>query len=448
MSDPYNPTPWLVPPPDGVQRPLSINRQTVLPPDASNSDAGVLMTVADEIVSGNSNMIDRFVNNARQAHSQSGRNYSHATRDLDGVRLRHSINNGLERLDMVVSPFGGSSQSNHQTDTNLDGYIVWVSSQYQLTINGVAQPIPSVRILMNGYLIEEAFTPETHSGGYVFAFGKTALVLPSLAQSLTDANPLIADPDYAKPSSVLPSPGWGTNTGDALDNTALDKQPRKLGYWLFDWTNPYNPGQYVNVTNSYGAPPVYQAWQSGTGWEFPLGQLQLTKGIYFPDTTKSILLPRGQNGIACIPSSNPDNTGIVDVFFGEFFDRGKYRVVKKSWTLTAKPGSTISVNDYPNRYLGSTLFTSYGYTGAGVMMDLSAKFSADPANLTNGPATNQMSTLSTSGSTVLDSVDAVLAGGDPNVVPPRFYENPISAGDRMGQKQPRHGGQLQRKLRH
>ena len=410
MSDPYNPTPWQVPPPDGVQRPLSIRRETVLPPDASNDDAGVLMDVASELIAGQSNQIDRFVNNARQAHSQSGRNYSHATRDLDGVQLRHSINNGFERLDMRVFPTGGSTTSASAAETNLDGYIVWVHGepQYPNTINGKPYTPSPYTIIMNGYLIEESFTPDLsqgHSGGYLFVFGGTALLGPSLAQSLDDANPLVGDSNFKPPFKLVPSPGWGSNNNDALDGTGLAKQPRELGYWLFDWLSDYNPGQYINTADSVGAPPIWKKWkeafQSNQYVTQSLGQLTLNQGIYFPSTRKSILAPTGGNGVKVIPA-NSTAGNMVDVLFGEFYDRGKYRVVKQSWTIPASPGKAIRANDYPNRFLFRQYYDSYSYNGFVANFDISAGYTKDLGNLQDGGPDDLMSSFGDVTSPTLD----------------------------------------------
>ena len=359
------------------------------------------MDVASELIGNQSNQIDRFINNARQSHSQSGRNYSHATRDLDGVRLRHSINNGFERLDMQVFPYGGSTTSASAAETNLDGYIVWVHGEpgYPNTINGRPYTPSPYTIIMNGYLIEQSFTPtlsEGHSGGYLFVFGKTALLGPSLAQALDGANPLIGDSNFKPPFNLIPSPGWGSNGGSGLDGTSLAKQPRELGYWLFDWLSDYNPAQYINMQSSYGQPPIWSKWtEAFQNTQYVtqfLGPLTLNQGIYFPNAGKSILTPNGGNGVKVLPV-NSSSGNMVDVLFGEFYDRGKYRVVKQSWTIPAAPGKAIKANDYPNRFLFRQSYDAYSYNGLVANFDISASYTKNPANLQDGGPNDLMSSF-------------------------------------------------------
>ena len=416
MSEDYSPTPWQVPPPGGAHRPVSMRTNTVFPADASNGDMGVLMDVAQNIVTGNSNQLDRFVNNNRQQHFISGRKYGDVTRDLDGMRIRHRINDGFEKIDLDVYPHSTEFNSASASETNLDGYMIWVhgEGQYgggqagQNTFNSMRMTCSPYCIVFNGYLIEQRFQPPIllpgNCMGYVFVFGGTALLGPSLAQDLDNANPLIRDAKFRQPFKLNPAPGWGQDVGSGLDGTKLDKEPRKLGYWLFDWLSDHNPAQYLNTANSYGAPPIWKKWENafvGSANGVPaalgapyFGDLTLTNGIYFPSTTKSILKPRGVNGMRVFSlSSFPPQGQIWDVMLGEFFDRGKYRVVRQSWTIPPQPNRAIKANDYPNRYLDQTFYNGYSYGGYTANFDLSGTFSANAKNRKNGAANSPMSTL-------------------------------------------------------
>jgi hypothetical protein len=397
MSEDYAPGPWLVPPPGGVHRPAVYNQNVNLPTDASDGDASVLMGVAAEIVNQASPDISRFIQNSRQQHSLSGLPYGDRFMAADRMTVRHRMNSGQERIDLDVTPFGGQQNTSSTSDTNLDGYMVWVHAEpgYGDTINGRPVTCSPFAIVMNGYQIEENFTPTLspgNTGGYVFAFGKTALVSPSLAQDLDNANPLIGNSKYRSPLKLVPSPGWGDDTGNALDGSPLNKAPRELGYWLFDWLNSLNPAQYLNFTGSY------TKWVNTFSGRIAhsLGNLTLNRGIYFPNASNSILNPRGVNGVQVFslsPSTPADF--VVDLWFGEFFDRWKYRVVRQSWQVASQLGLAIKANDYPNRYLMSSIQdVEDSYVGYTANFDLSAGFSADVKdNLNNGPSTNHMSTL-------------------------------------------------------
>ena len=360
------------------------------------------MSVAGEIVDSHGSQLERFVANNRQQQSLNTQDYMDKFIVLDGLTARHRLNNGFESLDLQVQPFGGGSVNATATDTNLDGYMIWVHGEpgYGSTINGRPVKCGPFSIVINGYKIEDSYDPIMaggHTGGYVFAFGKTALVSPSLAQDLDGANPLIGDTSFKRPLPLVPDPGWGDDLGNGLDGGLLNKKARRLGYWVFDWLNAYNPAQYLNRKPIFNLFDQYLKWSDFFTFRGELlGNLTLTKGIYFRSTSKSLLRPRGLNGMQVFslsPYTPADQ--VVDLWFGEFYDRGKYRIVRQSWQVAPKPRQAVKVNDYPNRYLTTTIQNVEGnYHGYTANFDLSAVFSKDTRNnLNNGPTNNHMSTL-------------------------------------------------------
>jgi hypothetical protein len=302
----------------------------------------------------------------------------------DDLRARYTYNNGVEKLLIDVYPTGGAEAGATTTELNLDGYICWI---HGLPGSAVATPEPFT-IVMNGYQIDTDFYPQTdatHCSFYPILFGKTAMLCGS-QQDKEKKNPLLQNKQLTPPNVVVPPQGWDNYPdGSAPDGSDQSNEPKYLGYWLFDWENVLNPWQYVNNLES-GSDGIWRNWAGSFSIDFPgafLGIPQGTRGCYFRDAQKSPLKPKGQNAISVL-NAKPAGPGLVDecynLFVGEFYDRGKFRVVSQSWTYAPQPNRKISINDSPLIY--GIAYFSYGYapnSGGGMKFDLT------PATTKEGP---------------------------------------------------------------
>ena len=385
MSDSYNPKPWQTQNPSSAPTPMRVQVNVKLPADVSHSDKIVLMDVAHSIVNGNSAQIDRFVANNRQQVSSSGMSYYKRSMSGQGMDAHYISNSGDETLRMNVYPAGGGRDTSTTSETNPDGYICWVHGEGLgpvedlIGAGGIPQKPSPWTIILNGYQIDKNFYPklnETHCSFYPILFGRTAMLCGS-QQDKTHKNTLLQNRQLKPPNVVVPAQGWGFYPdGSAPDGTDQSKDPRYLGYWLFDWENALNPWQYVkNLTND---PGFWTNWEGGfTG--FPgayIGIPKGSRGCYFRDTNKSPLKPQGQNKISVLDAT-PAGPQIVtlgyDLFFGEFYDRGKFRTVTQSWTQNAPPRWTININDSPLIYGAAFYHRGYASSGGGMQFDLSSQ---------------------------------------------------------------------------
>jgi hypothetical protein len=382
--------PWQVPPPDGIQRPTTVQVNTLLPSDASQADAAVLQRAAGQIVDQHSSALHRFIANGRRDHSLSGRSYSHHHVEMDGLKAHLTQNGTQEKLRMNVTPHGGGGYSASTTDTNLDGYLCWVHvdpnwpdlAHVAGSPGAIAPSAPGPFLLaMNGYIIEPTFEITGPCIGYPILFGKTALLCSSYVGDVEKKNPLIGDPSFTPPNIVVPPNGWGNYTQiTEIDGTVLPKIIRTLGYWIFDWENEHNLFQYLylNLVPSNWKSP----WRSTNT---PVGNPVLSRGVYFASSAqgKSPLNPRGQNSIAAICTSQfAPEVEIYNLMYGEFYSRGRYRIASQSWTVPAQAGRVVAMNDSPLMFSGSNYV--YDYSGDdGINFDFSLKASdtdvGDPA---------------------------------------------------------------------
>ncbi len=395
LADPYAP-PWQSPPPGGAQRPVSIQTNIVLPPDANDVDKNVLSDVAHSIIESNGAGLARFLSNNRQQTSLSGGGYSSRNMNFPGMSARWAYNQGLEKLSLDVYPTGGGVTSATTSETNLDGYVAWihVEPSWPDEIQVYQQPRRSqapgpYSILFNGYLIEDAYLPNmqaTHAGGYPILFGKTALLCDSYVGTVENQNPVIKEAQLKKPNKIIAPGVWGNiNAGSMPDGSSVSKITKTLGYWLFDWLNEHNPWQYLFTPANLSSA---QNWSNAFlgGFEgFFAGKPVFDKGMYFADTrlNKSPLKPMGQNGMCVIPA--PGKLEAVDIevyemFLGEFYDRGSYRVASQSWTIGKRPRTTIAINDKPLVYGQSQYYSGYNANSGGGMT-----FTLDPNETKKGP---------------------------------------------------------------
>jgi hypothetical protein len=397
----HKPDPWQVETSDGVQRPTSVQMTTHLPSDASQDDKAALMQNANDIVNANANGLHRFVNNARQQQSLSGRNQSQAQFQADQMKARWLFNNGLEKLMMDVYPTREGGSKSNTSEKNLDGYIVWIHGQPGFPDTGPDGLIDCgpFMLVMNGYVIEPTIQPRNYFGNtnamyYALLFGKTALLSNSYVGDFEQRNPLLKL-DLKKPNRLVPNVSGVVEAGVECDGTSQKRHAEMLGYWIFDWSNVLNPAKFISVitldTNSQPIRPGlgYQWNQVSTqyqqGWAFglsgttaALGDPTFAKGIYFPDIDakgdKSPLLASGKNTIGTLPSAGSPKFGTfvptVDVFVAEFYDRGKYSTLVQSWTIPAQANRSIAATNKP--VLFAKLDYQNGYsTGNGSNVQIS-----------------------------------------------------------------------------
>ena len=386
MSNTYRPLPWQSPTKDGAQRPMSMQVDVRVPADASSADRNALVVVAHGIVQSNGSLLDRFIANNRQQVSISGRDYH--TNNLtvgNDLRARYHYNGGQEKLFLDVYPTGGMETQATTTELNLDGYIAWIHGEglgpreNLITPDGVPLKPSPYMIILNGYQIEKDFLPklqETHCAFYPILFGRTAMLCGS-QQDKEKKNFLLKEKTLKPPNTVIPPQGWGKYPdGSAPDGTDQSNEPKYLGYWLFDWENAFNPWQYTN--NKENGPDLWLNWASSFMINLPgayIGIPKGTRGCYFRDAQKSPLKPKGQNKISILDAT-PAGPQIVtrgyDLFIGEFYDRGKFRVVSQSWTHASQPRTTIKINDSPLIYGIGYLHDGYASSNGGMKFDLAA----------------------------------------------------------------------------
>lgn len=253
-------------------------------------------------------------------------------------------------------------------DLNYDGYVAWIHEQNiaNSTINGVQNIVGPFDIFFNGCLIESNFQPAHNVGGYVLLFGKTAL----LAESYQDdkgrkKNDLITSNPTSVLQPVIPRPGWGDwPDGKSPTGVAQNKMVKELGYWIFDFENPFNPCNYLQAGSHY------ETWEQLTQNDgLPI---KFTKGLWFEFAEKSPLDFKGPNNVICAlvsPTSTVSEVLVNGVFIAEFYDRKKMRTVTQSW----KYAGNISVNDSP-------LIWGQGYTDGGFFNGAAMKFDLTPAS--------------------------------------------------------------------
>lgn len=364
--------------PDAMRVPMTVQTDILIPADANGADQGALMKVADGIIQSNGDAIDRFVAGARQQVHLSGRGYMDDDIHLDGMHARYRWNHGQEKLDFEVTPYGGEPRPGQSSETNLDGYVVWVVGEpnYPDPDHSGAPGYPGpYNILFNGYLIEQDFQPLGPCGGYPILFGRTALLCQSYVGDVEKLDPLLQESNIIKPNAVIPPNGWGNyKPGTAPDGSGLDKIQKTLGYWLFDWTNTHNPGNYPPFGFNHSRTQTWKALMEVTG-RSPTPQF--SKGMYFKASDNSPLKPRGKNGMAVLLS--PISPGgqevkMLSIILGEFYDRGKYRVVSRSWT---KGGGNISVNDSPLIFAAGGVSGGF-FSGTGMGFDLTPSITKKP----------------------------------------------------------------------
>lgn len=382
---------------------MSMQVRTYLPSDVNAADKTALMQVSQQIVQQNTTLIDRFVAVNRQQISISGSDYRDRRLQMgDDLTMRYQYNQGREKLGLDVYPTGGALQNSTTSDTNLDGYVCWIHGQpnypYDKNPLGLLACGPFA-LLLNGYVLEQSFQPRSYfSGtncmGYTVMFGKTALLCNSYTGDKEQLNPLMSMSNLKKPHLMVPDAAGSYPPGVEIDNTEQAALPKKFGYWIFDWDSIYNPANFVKRGNpgdfNYGG----YRWNNPQGWyptmnNYPsskLGAPNMGIGIYFPDTRpgKSPFVPKGQNTIGTIPSAGAPPLGsvvpTVDVFFGEFYDRGRYMTVVQSWNVAQMPNQSIAANNTP--LIFGWLDPQVGYsTGNGSSM----QFDLTPAKTRPAP---------------------------------------------------------------
>lgn len=380
MSDSYHPQPWLSPSPGGIQRPMGVRTNINLPHDANQADTAALTQIAHGIVQANAQNISRFVANNRQQHALNQQPYAEKVIRHDGLDARWRINHGHEKLELEVYPLGRRGASTNTSDTNLDGYLVWVHVDpywpNPQPNNTSGSPTPYI-VAMNGYILETAFAITGKCIGYPVLIGKTALLCSSYVGDVENNNPIVNDPKFKQPIPVAPPTGWGSyKAGAAPDGIAQSAIQKTFGYWLFDWENPHNPFQYLQYFNT---------WHNWRGfWNAQLsvavGDPVFSKGIYFASSQKdkSPFNPRGKNSFGVTAACQfAEEVPIFNMFYGEFYDRGKYRGAAQSWHIGRSPGRTIAIPDSPLLFATAGYVYDYsGNDGGGIDFDLTPSVTA------------------------------------------------------------------------
>ena len=374
MSDTYKPPEWQSPNPTGVTAPVSMQVEVKVPTGSSNAEQHVLVERAHSIVNESATGIDRFMTNNRQQISLTGTDYyDKSTKINDVLHARHRWNHGQEKLNLEVYPDGGGEKPNSKTDTNLDGFMVWIHAQpnypNDVDRNGAQLPLGPWTILMNGYVLEDNWQPrqffdENNAAYYAVMFGPTALLCTSLMDK-DDKNFVIHNSGLKLPRKLIP-PGFG-KTKDGVSPSGVSQPARDdmFGYYMFDWLNANNPCSYIKGGNPNTGQPTNFRWddplfaQKVNVYADPNSPPHFGKkivpmgGIYFPDTRKdkSPLEPRGGNTLGTAPAQGADALGwytpCMDVFYGEFYDRGKYMSVVQSWTISPEPNTSLAANSKP-----------------------------------------------------------------------------------------------------
>ena len=289
------------------------------------------------------------------------------------------VNQGVEKLAIDVYPAKPAGGGSVVTDTNLDGYVLWVHADpgYPDRINGTTNFPSPYQIFFNGYLITDSFAITGPLMGYPILFGKTALLCQSYVGDVEKKNPLITEQSLKKPNIVSPPHGWGGySAGIGPDGTTPQPViPKTLGYWIFDFLNAHNPGSYVPFGNNN-----FDQLANLLYFSTPLA---MTEGLYFKNSQpgKSPLVSRGKNGFSAFiaPSVKAvQEIEIIDVFVAEFYDRGKYRTASQSWTYTAQSNRSVRVNDSPLIYGVGNEGT--GSSGGGMTFDLTPSYTSKGPN--------------------------------------------------------------------
>ena len=385
----FSPDPWQVPPPDGIQRPLTIQVDVKLPSDSNEADVATLLVVAQGLIDNHEPRLNHWINGMRQEHSISGRDFSIRHFDLDGLQMRWAMNSGQEKMNLTLYPALQIALGGFVPDINQDGYVCWVHyDQGYGRVDPSGQPVKQgpYNIFFNGYLIEQSYTPLGPTGGYPILFGSTALLCDSYVGTIEKKDPLLNDTSLKQPFKVTPPNGWGTPPdGAAPDGTVQNFKgqqiPRTLGYWIFDWDNTFNPCRYLRSPAPINLKGDYRWYNWDNVGIDTLGHQdarlplpQFNKGMYFKTASKSPLASYKTNNVGAInvQANPPGGAQIVDVWIAEFYDRGKFRSVTQSWTLAPGP-LTYLVNDYPLIFGSAVIFDTYGTDNTGIIFNLDPK---------------------------------------------------------------------------
>jgi hypothetical protein len=374
---------------------MSLQVDARLPADVNSTDKGALLQVAGQIIQGHSSLLDRFIANNRQQNSLSGLGYrADNMRIGDDLRARYTYNNGVEKLLIDVYPTGGALELDTTSDTNLDGYVLWIHGEpvYPVQSPTGIVPVGPYAVFMNGYLLEESVQPSNYFQGgncsaYAMLFGKTALLCASYTGDVEKMNDLINAGNFKLPFKMTPDSPGQYDAGDEIDGTNQPKVAKKFNYGLFDWMNGHNTCSFIQQGNpgdyNYGGYRWndYTLWKGAEDWssnsqgQAHIGNPYVWGGIYFPDVRdgKSPLKPKDQNFIGTVGTVD-SFAPCFDCFVAEFYDRGKYMTVTQSWNVPQRPNQSIAANNTP--LLFAEMDYQIGYsTGLGSNMGFNLKAS-------------------------------------------------------------------------
>lgn len=335
-------------PSDTKQAPVAV-RQMIEASQKWFNDQGQDATLAAQaIIARRASQIHQFYNAQSANRDISGLAISRTHLSLGDVDLTYEINNGQAILSVVVFPENVKPSKNPLGDIeiNLDGYFSWthIDPDFPGITGSTSGPYD---VYLNEYLLMENIAIDRACSSFLVLFGSTALRVPSLMDkpdSDIEHNPLADPANGGLVQGVLPLRKQ-IEVSTAPDGGPYPAHNDLFGYWIFDWLNRLNPGEYVVVTSE-----DVTTWKD-LGYAPP----DVVKGIQFADPKNSPLVSDSLNNFSITLSpfntTNEFETNIRKVVQAEFYDRGEMKTAQRSWTKSNLP--SVIVNDKPLLYCAS-----------------------------------------------------------------------------------------------